>query len=277
MTQIDDRIVTIGLEINGQLKTYTNLNIKVTGTKYADPTQDECEVHISNLDNATVNYLLTATSPFNSNLTPKIITVSAGRVSYGTSLIYRGDITAVIVSQPPDITLKIKALTGNFQKGNIVSNSQPPMANFSTIAKQVAADNGLTLNFQALDKQITNYNFTGGAGKQFQKLQDMGAFDVYADNNQLIIKNRGQALNNKVRILNLDTGMIGIPETTEQGIKVKFLLDNQTILGGALQLTSKLYPTLNGTYTVFKLGFEITSREVPFYYIAECTRLNSNG
>lgn len=277
MNQIDDRLVTVGLEINGVLKKYTGLSIHASGCKYADPTQNECEVNIANLDNATMNYLLTATSPFNPNRTPKIITVSAGRVSYGESLIFQGDITACVPSQPPEVILKIKALTGDFQKGNIISRSQPPVAQLSQVAQQIAYDNNLTLNFQATDKSISNYTFTGGALKQINKLQDVGGLDVFSDNNQLIVKNHNVPLKNKVRILNLDTGMIGIPEVTEQGLKVTFLLDNQTVLGGALQITSKLYPAVNGLYTIFKLNFDITSRGVPFYWVAECVRANSNG
>ncbi len=66
--------------------------------------------------------------------------------------------------------------------------------------------------------------------------------------------------------------MIGIPEFTEQGIKVKFLLDNRTTLGGGIQIESKIYPATNGNYVIYKLGFEITNRDKPFYWIAEATR-----
>lgn len=277
INQIDDRIVTIGIEINGELKTYTNLEIKATGTLYGDPTQDECEVQIANLDNTTLNYLLTQTSPFNSDLKPKLITISAGRVSTGTSLIYQGDITAVVPTQPPDIFAKIKALTGNYLKGNIISTSQPPIVALSTLSQKIAQDNNLKLNFQALDRQLTNYNFTGGSLQQFQKLQDLGGLNVYANNSTLVVKDYNKPLKNVVKIVNENTGMIGIPETTEQGLKVKMLLDNTTVLGGAIQLDSVLYPTLNGMYTIYKLGFDITSRDIPFYWIAEVTRTNSNG
>lgn len=50
------------------------------------------------------------------------------------------------------------------------------------------------------------------------------------------------------------------------------LFDNQTVLGGGINITSKLNPAANGAYTVFKLGFELASRDTPFYYIAEGTR-----
>jgi hypothetical protein len=69
--------------------------------------------------------------------------------------------------------------------------------------------------------------------------------------------------------------LIGIPEVTEQGVKLTYLLDNTSKRGGALQLISKVYPTLNGTYRIFDLGWNISSREVPFYWIADCKRISA--
>ena len=54
--------------------------------------------------------------------------------------------------------------------------------------------------------------------------------------------------------------------------KVKMLLDNQTRLGGGLRITSNIYPAVNGEYVIYKLGFQISSRDTPFYYIAEAAR-----
>ena len=84
----------------------------------------------------------------------------------------------------------------------------------------------------------------------------------------------GRGLNPEGRQkLNLDSGMIGIPELNEEGVKVTFLLDNLTTLGSALEITSELYPAANGNYTIYKLGFNIASRDTPFYYVAEAKRI----
>ena len=79
------------------------------------------------------------------------------------------------------------------------------------------------------------------------------------------------------RILSAETGMIGIPEFTERGIKVKFLIDNQTKLGSAIDIRSQQYPAANGIYVIYKLGFQIASRDTPFYYIAEAARMPGKG
>lgn len=270
--QLDPRLLRVGIEIDGQLKLYEGLAITASGTKYANANQNECEVKVTNLDEATRNYLLTETSPFNKNKKRKVLTVEAGRVSTGYSLVFVGDITSAVGAQPPDITMTIKAATTDHAKGKIIASSMPGVAPLRNIAAKTATALGLSLNFQAKPKQISNYSYTGSAAKQVEQLGNLGRVNAYVDDKALIVKDFNKPLENRVRELNLDSGMIGIPEFTEQGIKVKMLFDNQTTLGGALKITSKLNPAANGSYTIFKLGFELANRDTPFYLIAEATR-----
>lgn len=272
MPQIDPRIIRIGIEVNGVLKTYDDLFVVASGTKFANANQNECEVKIANLDKATRDYLLTETSPFNRNRTRKLLRVEAGRRSTGVSLVYQGDITNATGSQPPDIMLTLKSATGSYLNGNIVAKSSAGLTPLRSLAQSIATDLGLSLVFEAKDKQIANYSFTGGALKQVNQLGAMGRVNAYVDDSRLVVKEYNAPLAGRTRVLNLDTGMIGIPEFTEQGIKVKMLYDNQTTLGSGLDIRSIQNPAINGVYTVSKLGFELANRDTPFYYIAEATR-----
>lgn len=272
--ELDLRLVQIGIEVNGVFQLYNqDFDLVATGMKYANANQNECEIKISNLNKETRDFILTETSPFNLNRTPKRVTIDAGRVSYGMTRVFSGDVVTASPSQPPDIAVILKSLTGNYEKGNVVARNYGAATQLSQISQQVANDLGLSLDFQATDKQISNYNFTGGSLKQVQKLSDAGFVNAYVDNETLLVKNMNLPLSNTVTVLNIDTGMVGIPEITEQGVKVKFLLDGTTTLGGKMQLTSQLYPAVNGSYVIYKLGFEIASRHEPFYWIAEGKRL----
>lgn len=272
--QLDERIVKVTIEVNGQLKTYSSpLFITANGTKYGNSLQNECQLTIKNLDRSTQDYLLTETSPYNLNRTPKTILIEAGRMSYGTTIIYRGNIVSASISQPPDISVSLKCLTGNFLKGNILTRNQPGSSTLKQISTQIAQDTNTVLNFQATDKNISNYQYAGGSLKQIELLGTMGGLNVFIDDSTLIVKDAFIPLNGVLTILNAETGMIGIPEFTERGIKVTFLIDNKTRLGGALRVTSKQYPAINGTYVIYKLGFQVTTRETPFYYIAEAARI----
>jgi hypothetical protein len=270
--EIDPRLLRISIEINGVLHQFEGLEMTASGTKYANPNENECEVKIANLDKATRDFLLTETSPFNKNKKRKLLTVEAGRVSTGYALQFVGDITNAVGGQPPDITITIKAATGDYSKGVIISTSQPAMAPLRNIAAQIAKDLGLSLRFEATPKQIANYSYTGSAVKQVEHLGRMGRVNAYIDDKMLVVKNFNAVLERQVRDVSLDSGMIGIPEFTEQGIKVKMLHDNQTTLGGGLRVTSQLNPAANGLYTIFKMGFELASRDTPWYLIPECVR-----
>lgn len=272
MTKIDPRIIIVGIEIDGRIHQYEDLSISASGAKFANPNQNECTVKITNLKKSTRNYLITETSPFNKNKTPKRLYLYVGRQSTGTRLLYVGDITSAVPSQPPDITLTLKAKTAQSQKGIVLSQSNGEQAQLSAIAKQAAEKMGMKLNFQATDKNIANYSFSGAALKQTERLHAVGDVDVFVDDDQLIVKDAGVPLFGSVRVLDKDSGMIGIPEITEKGVKVKFLLDQQTTLGSELRITSEMNPAANGSYTISKLNYEIATHDVPFYFIAEATR-----
>lgn len=273
--ELDPRIVRVGVEVDRRMKFYEGLDITVSGTKYANANQNECEVKITNVDKATRDYLLTETSPLNENRTPKRLIVQAGRVSTGVAVVYEGDITSAVGSQPPDIMVCIKAKTGDFQKGNIIGRSKAGKTPLSNIARDVANDLGLQLDFQASEKQISNYSHSGAALKQVDRLGTTGAVSAYINNGVLVVKDINVPLKGRTRVLNIDTGMVGIPEFTEQGIKVKMLFDNQTDLGYGLEIKSIMNPAANGLYVVYKLGYELANRDTPFYYIAEATRQTS--
>jgi hypothetical protein len=269
----DPRIIRLTIEVGNYAKVYEGLYIDASGTRYANPNQNECTVQISNVDKDTRNYILTETSPFNKNRVRKRMRLEAGRRDAGVGIIFEGDIIKADVSQPPDVVLTIKALTGNYDKGNIVQRNGGSATSLKSLSKSVANDLGLQLNFQATDKQIASYSYTGSSIKQVDKLAEAGLVDAYVDNGVLVVKNMNVPLTGNTRILNKGSGMIGIPELTEHGVKATFLLDTQTVVGSGLSIQSDMNPTANGDYAVYKLGFQISNYQEPFYWIAEAVRI----
>ena len=273
MANIDNRLVRVGLEISGQMRFYDQLAITASGVKFGNPNQGEAEVSITNLERSVRDYILTETSPFNLNQTPKRLTLEAGRLSSGLGLIYTGNIFRSQITQPPDQVLTIRCLTAQFLKSNIAAVSFPGSVLLSRICQDVSTMLGLTLEFQATDRQIGNFNFSGSALNLVENLGQLGQLNVYVDNDILIVKDDNNPLRNTVRTLTPETGLIGIPQPTEQGMKVNMLYDNRTVLGGAINLQSVLYPSFNGMYVIYKLGFQIANRDTPFYLTADCRRM----
>ena len=270
--ELDPRVITVGIEIGGRLKTYTGLWVTASGSSFANAMQAEAEIKIANLSREDTEYILTESRPYFFPRARKRIFLWAGRASYGVRLLYQGDIVSATVSQPPDITLSLHARTMQFFKGDIVSVSAPGNAQLSALSAQVAAGMGLTLDFKAADRKVSNYAFTGANIKQVDQLGQLGRVDAFVDGETLVVKDANTELPGSTTVLSSDSGMVGIPELTVQGVKVKYLLDRTSRLGAGLDVLSTLNPAANGRYVIYKLSFEIASRDTPFYYVAEARR-----
>ena len=273
MTAIPDlRRVRFGVEISGRINWYEGLRVRAGGTKFANAQQNECTLTVSGLSMSTRDHLLTETSPFNSNRTPKRLMIEVGRVSTALFRIFIGDIVSAEPSAPPDVDVIIKAKTQSAQAGNVVAIASGPISKLSAISQRVADEIGLGLDFQALDKNISNFSYTGAALKMVNLLQDSGGVRAFIDDETLIVKNYGSALSGRIRILGADTGMVGIPKATEKGLDVTFLIDSESLLGGMIRLDSKMNKSLNGDYVIDQLKFDVASHEDPFFYTATCSR-----
>lgn len=273
MPQFDDRIIKVVLSYGTtQLTLGEGLYITASGQKYANAMQDECTITIANLKRETRDQLATQLTPFNMNQARKSVQLYAGRQSTGAFLLYSGDIVACTPSQPPNILLTIKSKTCQFYKYDLVAQANNVTAPLSQIAGNVASSMGLTPHFEATDRTIQNYSFTGATIKQVDALGQAGSVDAYVDGSTLVVKDRGVALTNTVLQLNQDTGMVGQPELTEYGFRALCMLTPSAKLGGAVELTSVSNPLLNGSYTIYKLGFEIASRDPAFYSVIEASK-----
>lgn len=271
---VDLRRIRVGVEVSGRLNWYEGegWNIKASGTKYANPLQNDCTVTIKGLSTQTRDFILTETSPFNSNKTPKRLVLEVGRVSTGLFRVFVGDITSVEPSSPPDVDITIKAKTQSAQAGNVVALSGGEKSKLSAVAQRVADEIDVGLDFQATDKLISNFSFSGAALQMVNLLQDAGGVRAFIDDDILVVKDQDKALAGRSKLVSMSTGMVGIPKGTEKGIDVTFLIDSESLLGGSIQLESKFNKALNGSYTIAQLKFDVSTHDDPFYYTASCTR-----
>lgn len=271
---IDPRLLQVGITINNKLKIYKDLAINVTGAKYASATQNETVIKIANLDKETRDFLATEGTPFNriNQQKRQKVFIEAGRKSTGVVRIFTGDITLVTLAQPPDIWTTIKAITCQFQKGDILATEEGPTSNLSTICKKAADKLGLSLKFEATDIQIANYGYTGSATKQIEKIAQLGNIDAYIDDDLLIVKDKNAGIKGAIRLISSNTGMIGMPVFTDFGVKVRTLFDIYLKVGQQVKIKSEFYPAANGIYNVFKLNFNLANRDTPFYYDIETLR-----
>jgi hypothetical protein len=267
----DDRLVSVSFVLaNNQIITYNeDFWISAFGTKYQNWNAGDCEVRLDNIDLVTRNNIITQTSPLNPQRAPVQMQLLAGRKSLGAFVMFQGGVIATNPTQPPDIGLVARSLTLSLQLANIVNTTMPSTTNLSTISQQVANQLGVRLDFRATDKQVDNYSFTGAALKQVGKIADAGNYVAFVDGDTLVVLDNGQPRNAAPIQINSSTGMLGVPEITESGVRVRVLINGQIRVGDQIQVTSDINPAANGLYNIFLLHFEVASRETPFYWNIE--------
>lgn len=276
--ELDPRVMEISIAVGSNIHRFSGeLAIRAQGVLFATYLQNFAEVTIFNMTRQTQDFILTVTSPYTANQDPKSVTIRAGRKSYGMTEIYTGNILVSQATQPPDIGVTITLISATPYSNTAYSTSQPGLASLETITKQLAAQANAVHVYEVENyPQISNYNFSGTVTQQIAHVNQFGNLDVFlvqGTTNVLFVKGATVPLRNTLRVVSEDTGMVGIPIFTELGIKVTFLIDAKTKVGGRIRINSKRYPVFNGDYGIFKLGFDLASRDTPYYYIAEASRV----
>ena len=273
--ELDQRIVIVTFIADGVATKYEGLSIEVKGIKTSNTIMSQCELTILNLKSEDRERILKETNPFFGAGQRISVIIEVGRVSYGTTVLYTGTLFRSRATPKPNLGIAIKCIQGFDNRAKIVSRSATEVTDLSSIAAWVAEDNGYNLSFEIADKKIARYSFNGSAQSALSQLEALtdGA-NVYADGETLYVKSVDRpAKGLPIRVLDKSSGLISA-EGTEYGAKIKMLFDSVTKIGGQVDLTSEINPSLSGSYVVRKLPFHITSRGQPFYYIAECNRVD---
>lgn len=271
----DKRIVRVGIEIEGEMTYFEGLDIRARGRQFLSSIPGQCEFVISNLTREQRNFLLTHATPLYPNRKTVRTTLEVGRESYGTFLLYEGHSFACAATQPPDIGIILQSLTKNLETGIVKGYYQSGIRSLRTICQAVADSfqPPLTLEFHAKDKPIDNYSFTGSARHQIDLLNQMGGIQAAEYKGKLIVVDAEKAAPGEPRLINQDTGMVGIPQVTDTGVLVQMMIDNSIELAKSVTIESKINPAANGTFKVCQIHFEVANRDKPFYYSLFCSNL----
>lgn len=277
MPALDERLLKVTITIRGKETVFEKLDIHAIGTKHTSDLQNALEVRIANVSRDLRHALLTEGTPFTQIDNPEAsILIEAGRKSIGLTQIYVGDITTVQVTQPPDIELVIRALTGQHIKGNIIALNQGPLVAFRTLVKDAAEVIGVPDVFKAQDKQVANFQFSGASERLVSKLAAIDQnVNVFIDDGVLVAQTKFDSENKPVTQVNLNTGLIGIPEFIDFGARCTVLIESETQnlkLGDDIELVSEQYPDTTGRYSVYRLAFDLANRDTPFYYAIDAAR-----
>ncbi len=271
----DGRLLKLTISIDGSSDVFVfdqNYYITATGTKFTNGNFGEFAVRLDNISKSTRDLIINKTSLWNLNKKVANVLLEVGRASYGTFQVLQGQCIAITPTQPPDIGLMFNSLANIGAAGIINGYTASPVATLQAIAQSIATANQLNLEWHVSPENNTvvgNYHFTGSVATQVRKLQDLGSIKAYVDPPNLVVTDYYGARGSNVVQVNAQTGMIGVPQLTASGARVKQLIQNDVLIGSSVKVQSQINPGANGTYWLNKLAFEVSSWDTPFYWIMD--------
>ena len=72
-------------------------------------------------------------------------------------------------------------------------------------------------------------------------------------------------------ILNMQNGMVGLPQATESECLAQMLVRPDVQIGDLVTIDSAINPSVNGKYRISQMAFDIANRDTPFFYTLTLT------
>lgn len=246
------------------------MDIKVTGSKTVASMQNTATITLTNLTKAHRDYILAnCNQNLAANYKVRRVRVMAGRESFGDWKVFIGDIVSANVSQPPDIQLTLRCVTNAVDRTQWWAFSNTGPITLEKLVQETAAVMGLSYRIDpTVDKAkvIPHFTFNGPAAAMIVRLSELANLRVFADDDTIVVTNWDAGLSNTIVEVNKNSGMIGIPEFTEYGIRVRTFADRNIVLGGGVRLVSEMVPVMNGDYVITRLDYDLSTRDTAFYY-----------
>lgn len=233
----------------------TSVNI----TKNGLPEKSTADVTISNLamkDMERLTFL--AFRPLQSRKNK--IMIEAGNLGEELSLAFKGDITSAYpdFSSAPDVQMHIEAMTAGWSLQ--VAESPTSVDGEAEVAKlisQFATDAGFSFVNNNITASVKNTTYTGSPVQKAQQCANEVGIELIMDDDTWTIQQWGTPRGDAV-LLTPETGLIGYPSFTQDGISCKSFYNPHLSLGGQVKVES-IVPRATGYWKITSLSHSLTA------------------
>lgn len=263
-----DRVVYIEfITANGEMKRLDGIDVRFSINKYLSVTMNEATIDIWNLPKEDIEYLTTFTSQWIAFDKRKRIRIYGGYKDTNVALLFDGDITEAIPTNPPDICLHCKAYTGHYGNSTIISKSIVEPISVKDALKQASEWIGKEINdYTTTNKKLNGFYYTGSATQLLNQLNNIPDITCYEEDGAICaIDTKKPNIGKETRQINSQSGMIGIPQPDALGIRVNILLDPNIRLGQTIEIKSEAIPACNGLYWIYEFTHKGHLRGTDFY------------
>lgn len=212
------------------------------------------------------------------------IVIKAGDADSGMALVFQGVIQNASQDwlDAPNVSLTIGAQAGAIsQMAPVQPTSFQGQADVATLLTTIA---GMmkpphTLENNGVSVTLPNPYYSGTATDQlFAVVEDAGIYCTIDDeNNTVAIWPKNGSRSGDPFAISLETGLWGYPTFADAGIELRTLFKPGIRVGGQVQVTSISAPSVNGTWRVMSLQYDLEA-EMPggaWYQELVCTNPNT--
>ena len=219
----------------------------------------KCSIEVKNLK-LNLMEQLTVLSFLQLQTYNNVIKVMAGEEGRDLDLVFQGEIVSAIpvFSTDGDVTFKIEAASGYYP----LQKSTPPVSvqgetTIEYLMKQFAAEAGYALENKGVTGSVSNSVFAGTPIVKARLLAKQTGIDLLIDNNKFVIlpsyKDNRDCI---IPLISKDTGLIGYPSFTNDGVECECLFNPLIEIGGLIKLES-IVPKATGVWRVTKIHHDL--------------------
>ena len=243
---------------------YEGIETHVQIEKPGEPDQNKATVEMYNLSMDAMRDMTTLS--FRPLQTKKnLIVIFAGDETNGMSQCFAGEIDTAYAdfSGAPTIKMHIEAAAGSYPS----LKASPPIAvkgaqSAASLIEQFAKESGYSFLNNGVTASVKNAVLNGSPIQKARTVAGMVGCELLIDDNVVKIQpfDKGLDEGNAV-LMSKDSGMLGYPTFTSEGISLKCLYNPDLQLGGMIEVDT-VVPGAKGSWKITKLSHSLVANAV---------------
>lgn len=243
-------------------KSFEGLETSVSIEKPGLPDQNKASVTITGMSLDDMRQLtMLAFKPLQSQ--KNLIAIYAGDAEQGMTQCFAGEITSAFADfqSAPTIKMNIEAAAGAYA----ALKAESPIAvkgqqTAASLIEQFAKDAGYSFENKGVNSSVKNAVFNGSPIQKAYAVARQVNAELIIDDNKFILLpfDKGRQEEGNAVLLTPQTGMIGYPSFSNDGVSVECFYNPALELGGMVKIES-IVPGASGVWKIVKLSHELSA------------------
>jgi hypothetical protein len=194
------------------------------------------------------------------------VTVMAGDSESGVAVCFQGIIQEAWADgrQPAEMVFQVLAFSGLYERTKpIPPTSYNGSVDVATVISGIAAQMGMGFENSGVTGQIANPYLPGDLGRQLERICAAADCNYTIDDVAQVVAvwPKGKARNGESVLISPDTGLIGYPAFTQNGIQLTTLYNPSLVFGRSVNIESAITPA-GGSWSIAAVSHVLES-EMP--------------